>query len=97
MDRAASWENHFVPPIGGFCVSEANYICHSDGGTRAESCSATGWILEAVARRGDSIIIFPVAMKGIYIENPISSFLAETIALEDAVTFFTLYVGEATV
>ena len=80
MDRKTSWQHEFKPPLLGFTPLEANFICHSDGGTRAASCSAAGWFLEAVVIRGELRYTFPVAMHGQFFSTPISSFLAEAIA-----------------
>ena len=97
MDRAASWEKHIEPPLVDFVTHEANYICHSDGGTRAGSCSAAGWVIEAVVTRDSQTVLFPVLMKGIYIKDPISSFLAEAIALEDVVSSMASHLGRFSV
>ena len=71
---------------------EANYVCHSDGGTRANSCSGAAWIIEARVVRDDERYIFPVAMAGVFLQGPVSSFLAEAIALDEAVRFLGKFV-----
>ena len=94
MHQTESWEKMFPPPIANFSRHEANYICHSDGGTRAGSCSAAGWILEAVVMRGNETINFPVAMKGVYIKDPVSSLFVKAIASEEAIIFITSRLGK---
>ena len=88
MDRKTSWQQVFEPPLADFTPLEANFICHSDGGTRAASCSAAGWFLEAVVIRGELRYTFPVAMHGQFFNEPISSFLAEAIAVDEAIAYF---------
>ena len=70
---------------------DANYICHSDGGTRADSCSAVGWIIEAVVYRGEYKHTFPIAMSGKFLAQPISSFTTEAIALDEAISYLSGY------
>ena len=53
----------------------------TDGGTRVGKCSAAAWYIEGVV--GDRT--FPVLMEGTFLCVPVSSFLAETIALESAI------------
>ena len=59
--------------------SECNWLVYSDGGTRAD-CSASAWIICAVA---DGTIVL-VVVGGIFFPEPVSSFAAEAIALEEA-------------
>ena len=91
MDYKRSWLHNFKCPVVNFRTSEANYVCHSDGGTRANSCSGAAWIIEARVVRNDHRHVFPVAMAGVFLQDPVSSFLAEAIALEEAVNFLGKY------
>ena len=75
-DLRALWKH-----VGPWCT---NLICHSDGGTREGSCSASAWILEAVFLEDGLPTVRPIARGGKYLSAPISSFLAETIALDEA-------------
>ena len=93
MDRKQDWLHSFTCPIVNFSPLEANYVCHSDGGARANSCSGAAWIIEARVVRDDQRHIFPVAMAGVFLRDPVSSFLAEAIALEEAVNFLGNYLG----
>ena len=81
--RAESWSQYLPAPIQDFQPGKANFICQSDGGTRSNSCSATGWIVEAVHH---SEIVFPVAVGGTHISSPLSSFAAEALALDEAIS-----------
>ena len=89
MERQSDWFQECRAPIPNVKASEANYICHSDGGTRADSCSATGWIIEAVVTRGEFKHTFPIAMSGTFLSQPISSFTVETIALDEALSYLS--------
>ena len=64
MDYKRSWLHNFKCPVVNFRTSEANYVCHSDGGTRANSCSGAAWIIEARVVRNDhrhvSLLQWPV-------------------------------------
>ena len=87
MECGHDWRHAFQPPLDDFRIQGANFICHSDGGTRAGSCSAAGWFIEAIVERKGFRHTFPCAMAGKFLKSPISSFTAEAVALEDA----TLY------
>ena len=50
------------------------------------------WIIEARVVRDDQRYIFPVAMAGVFLQDPVSSFLAEAIALDEAVRFLGKFV-----
>jgi hypothetical protein len=93
MDCGHDVDKQFVPPIKDFDVSEGNFICHSDGGTRGESCSAIGWIIEVVVVRGNREYNFPYALAGRFLKEPVSSFLAEAMALDEAITFISKIVN----
>lgn len=66
-----------------------DFICHSDGGMRGESCSAAAWYLEAVVTENGASSTFPLAMRGQFLKDPVSSFLAEAIALEDGMAYLS--------
>ena len=89
MDRKQDWKREFQPPFSDFTLRDANLICHSDGGTRGEACSAAGWIIEASVTRDGAISIFPLVWCGKYFAEPLSSFLAEAIAVEDMITYIS--------
>ena len=86
--------HEFVLPVHDFDIDNANLLCHSDGGTRAASCSAAGWYLEAVVERENRCYTFPLAMAGEHLHEPISSFTAELIGLEDAVSYVHMLVSK---
>lgn len=67
-------------------------MCHSDGGTRRDSCSAIGWFVEAIVVRDGLRHTFPVAMSGKFLSSPISSFTAECIALDEAIVFLVNFI-----
>ena len=85
MDSGEDWSQVFDAPWPGFSIWNANLLCHSDRGTRAGSCSAAGWYIEAIETRDGKPHTFPVAMAGIFMAKPISSFTAETVALQEAI------------
>ena len=89
MDVKTDWQKTYHPPIDDYNTWDTNFICHSDGGTRGESCSAIGWLIEAIVVRGELRHVFVVAMAGKFLSSPVSSFLAETMALDDAISFLT--------
>ena len=84
MDMQHSWFQRCTPPIESFGVSGCNLIIHFDGGTRAGNCSASAWYIEARVLHQGVFILFPLVMGGTYVEEPISSFLAESLAFDEA-------------
>ena len=68
-------------------LGNANFLCHSDGGTRECTCSAAGWIIEAVVEHDGRNLQLPIAMPDKFLAQPVSSFTAELIALDDAISF----------
>ena len=86
MDLGLDWEHCFKPPID-FKPTDANLVCHSDGGTRAGQCSSAGWFLEAIVVREDVQYSFPIAMAGKFVNMRISAFSAEVMALEEAIKY----------
>ena len=82
MDEQTSWFQRGPLPEAG--LANSNLIVHMDGGTRAGKCSAAAWCIEAVAHYGSYITTVPVILAGTYIQDPISSFTAEALALEEA-------------
>ena len=83
MDFGHDWHKTFPSPFDDH-MQEAKLVCHSDGGSRKDSCSATGWMVEAIVIRNGLRHTFRIAMSGKFISPPISSFLAESIALDEA-------------
>ena len=79
MDLKTSWSRQLndIPADG------CNIICHSDGGTRIGMCSAAAYIVEARVERDGVSTTIVLAMGGIYMDNPVSSFDVEAIALEE--------------
>ena len=90
MDSGQDWVHKFEPsePL----PDSANFICHTDGGTRRDSCSSIGWYIEAVVAKPDSTTVLPVVMGGKFISKPVSSFLSEALALDEAVSFMYSHV-----
>ena len=87
MDSQGSWSKHFDFPFPGVAFDSCNFIVYSDGGTRAQSCSATGWVIE-VGRFVDEAWDFrPLVMSGRFFATPISSFQSEALALEECTLF----------
>ena len=83
MDRRESW-NYTCDgdtPIG------ANLVCHSDGGRRDESCAGAAWFVETLRDAHGMESCTPLAMRGIFISSSVSSFVAESIALDDAISY----------
>ena len=48
MDIAHDWFYEYLEETAELDVLSSNLVCHSDGGTRGESCSAAAWFLEAI-------------------------------------------------
>ena len=68
-------------------LADCHLIIHADGGTRAHQCSASTWIVEVAAKLGNVWMYKLLAMGGTNFGDPISSFLAEGIALEEGSIF----------
>ena len=94
MDRREDWHQDLLIPSTRHETWKTNLLCHSDGGTREGSCSAAAWIIEAVGVEGHFLRRYPLAMRGIFMLDPISSFTAESIALEDALTHLSHMMAE---
>ena len=80
-------------PSTDFSIAQCNLTCRSDGGTRGQLCSGVRWIIEATLSRRSNTIHLLVAMRGKFLEPAVSSFLAEAIALEDAITYMNTLVA----
>ena len=87
MDSRLTWSKHVDLPASVRSVSDCNVVVHSDGGTRAGSCSATGWVVEVGSPINGVWQYSILAISGTFISTPISSFLAEALALEEATLF----------
>ena len=85
MDCKQDWQHNFKPTVQDFDVQNANLLYHSDGGTRGDTCSAAAWILEASVVKDNVRYTFPVVAGGTYLPEAVSSFLAESLALHDAI------------
>ena len=84
MEKREGWMQTFRHDVD---LGNANFICHSDGGTRQGNCSASGWFIEAVIEAGGQSQRVPSAMSGTFLSQPISSFTAELIALDEAILY----------
>eukprot|EP00973_Karenia_brevis_P075899 10544498-Karenia_brevis.AAC.2 len=60
-----------------------NLLVFSDGGTRPD-CSASAWLVGHLIKSKEGWRFKPRVAAGMYFEAPISSFMAEAIALENA-------------
>jgi len=87
MEREEDWVHTFPPAVPNFNFQNCNLVCHSDGGTRAGNCSATGWFLEAIVLQDGFQHIFPIAMAGKFLREPASSLTVEVLALDDAISY----------
>ena len=76
-------------------MRDYNIVCHSDAGTRKDSCSRAAWYVEAIPRGDGEASRLVLAKGGRYIYPPISFFLAETIALDEAINAVYNIVGES--
>ena len=93
MDLGEDWLEELQPASRQMSLWSANLTCHSDGGTRQGSCSAAAWILEAHVLEDGVPQVRPVARGGKYISMPVSSFLAEAIALDEATSYMYSFIN----
>ena len=68
-------------------AEQGNLICHSDGGRRTESCAGAAWLIESCVVNNGTPAHQLVAMRGIFIASSVSSILAESLALDDALSY----------
>jgi len=87
MDVKETWARHMEWPFEGASIMECNVVVHSDGGTRANNCSAAAWVVEVGLFRAGKWKYHTLAMSGTYLDHAVSSFLVESIALEEASLF----------
>ena len=87
MNIGKSWFEAFDWPFEGRLLKECNLLAHCDGGSRRQSCSASAWVVEACIFQHGQWLRKPLAMSGTYFDQQISSFTAETLALEDCTCF----------
>ena len=87
MDLGESWRHCNDWPCPGRDIDDCRLVIHSDGGTRARNCSASAWVAEILVDSPSGIQTHRLASGGTYINNPISSFLAEAMALEESTLF----------
>ena len=89
MDRGHDITHVFPLPSCVLGERACNYTFHSDGGTRAEMCSGTGWTMDVcVTMPGRDAGTHRVAAAATFLAQPISSFTAECIALDQATAAF---------
>ena len=93
MDLGQDWQEQLQSVGVQINPSCANFVCHSDGGTRPGSCSAAAWILEATVLENGLPTNHPIAPGGKYIGSPISPFLAEAIALDEATSYMSRFIS----
>eukprot|EP00959_Pyramimonas_sp_CCMP1952_P351902 7373109-Pyramimonas_sp.AAC.1 len=79
MDLEAFWTRQLQDIVADRC----NIICHSDGGARIGRCSAAAYTVEARVVKDCVFTTVVLAVGGLYMDCPVSSFLAEAIALEE--------------
>ena len=83
MDRRKNWTTEYPWPYGKRGIVDCNLVMHSDGGARPD-CAASAWIIEAGLFYCGGWCSKVLAMGGIFMEPAVSSFTAESIALETA-------------
>ena len=83
MDEGRSWYQSFATASPDFNLGRCNLLIHFDGGTRAMKCSASAWYIEAHMVKEGMEIFLPIAMSGTYLSEPVSSFKAELIGLDE--------------
>ena len=79
MDTGRYWQETWTRP-DGIDIGEANILVFSDGGSRKGACSASAWIMYI----GGHDTYYPLAAKGMFFTEALSSFTVERIALESA-------------
>ena len=87
MDLKKSWFEVFDWPFADHKLDDCNLLAHCDGGSKHHSCSASAWIVEACIFVKGQWLRKVVAMNGTYFDLQISSFIAETVALNECLTF----------
>ena len=83
MDEARSWTYDFQWPFEGHAPHECNFVAYADGGTRNGTSSAAAWFVEVGFYHTSGWTFKPISMGGHFLSEPESSFLAESIALEE--------------
>ena len=83
MDSQTDWTED---SRNGLNAKDCSIVCHSDGGTRGQSCSGAAWFIEAVSCKNGRQQSDVLAMGGQFLEPAVSSFMAETIALDNAIS-----------
>ena len=87
MDCQEDWFEDLRPEGQQINLWSSNFVCHSDGGTRQGSCSAAAWIVERVVLEDGRQVVQPFARGGTYLKTPVSSFLAEAVALDEGMSY----------
>ena len=96
MDQCRSWSKTFDWPFNARHPTDCVFVVHSDGGRRCSSCAACAWIVEVGHRFEGKLVIEPLAMSGTFMNFDVSSFVAETLALQDAILFVYNFVTSRT-
>ena len=84
MDRNEFWNKICDWPFPGHGLQDCSFVVHSDGGTRWGTCSGSAFIVEAGVLGKEGWVFKPLALNGTYFHSPMSSFVAESLALEEA-------------
>ena len=87
MEAGESWLKEIEPMVRDFSPSEASFTCHSDGGTRKGSRAAAARVIEVSVVRDDHWYTVPFAFRGVFFGMAVSSFAAETVAIDDVVSY----------
>ena len=81
-------------PFEDVRLEACNVRVNSDGGTRRHRCSGSAWVLEVgMLTENLEWLYKPIAMSGTYFPEPVSSFSAESWALEEATEFMKRLLG----
>ena len=92
MDNTSDHFEEFPDTLEALANSGANFLCHSDGGTRGSKCSGIGWCVDAIITDRDQTSLVPLARGARYLSEPVSSFTAETLALDEATRYLSEFV-----
>ena len=79
MDRKCSWSHEY--PIS-LKIDASNILVQTDGGVREEECAAASWMVGLWDMASQQYE--PLLAGGTYLTEPVSVFMAEAIALDEA-------------
>jgi hypothetical protein len=91
MNEQRSWVEHLDWPFDAGTYHSCNLVVHSVGGSRT-NCSAAAWVVEAAVLLESEWIYRPIARGGTFMTPAVSSFAAESIALECCTAFVKEFV-----